>query len=194
MESLVKKYQQRFRKVREEMDRWEQLQSRLISLFQNASSIIERLQVVQNPKNYDSCDIRDAVLRKQLDSLQAILVSISRTLEGLHGVVLFLEKMYNDGSQFARGGSDQLTTKQLQQRVGIKPCLQDCLNGLMLLYEMHRSEYLLKLSLSSALSTLALRPTSSDLSALHQLLVDQPNIPKEEVQSIFDTIFAEEIC
>jgi hypothetical protein len=46
MEGLVKKYQQRFRKVRGLMEEWEQLQSRLISQFSNASAIIERLKVI----------------------------------------------------------------------------------------------------------------------------------------------------
>ena len=31
MEAMVKKYQQKFRKVRDEMSRWDELQSRLIS-------------------------------------------------------------------------------------------------------------------------------------------------------------------
>ena len=45
MEAMVKKYQQKFRKVRDEMSRWDELQSRLISQFNSASSIIQRLQV-----------------------------------------------------------------------------------------------------------------------------------------------------
>lgn len=49
MEAMVKKYQQKFRKVRDEMNRWDELQCRLISQFRNASSIIERLQVVLAP-------------------------------------------------------------------------------------------------------------------------------------------------
>ena len=42
----MKKYQQRFRKVRGLMEEWEHLQSRLISQFSNASAIIERLKVI----------------------------------------------------------------------------------------------------------------------------------------------------
>lgn len=48
MEGIVKKYQQKFKKIKEEMNRWDELQSRLISQFKNASSIIERLQVNRN--------------------------------------------------------------------------------------------------------------------------------------------------
>ncbi|KAL4591082.1 hypothetical protein LXL04_004030 [Taraxacum kok-saghyz] len=54
--------------------------------------------------------------------------------------------------------------------------------------------YLLKSSMMSALASLALKPSVGDLQALERILIDQPNIPKEEVQSIYDVIFAEEIC
>ncbi|KAJ0025892.1 hypothetical protein Pint_09207 [Pistacia integerrima] len=100
--------------------------------------------------------------------------------EEFRGIVFSFEKLYRDGRQLVKGGSNQLTVKQLQQRVGVKPCLADCLDGLMILHDMHYSEYLLKSSLVSALSELALKPSTSDLGALQQLLVDQPNIPKEE--------------
>ncbi|CAL0328770.1 unnamed protein product [Lupinus luteus] len=43
-----------------------------------------------------------------------------------------------------------------------------------------RKRYLLKSSVISELSGLALKPSSSDLGALQQLLVDQPNLPSEE--------------
>lgn len=49
MEVMVKKYLQKFRKIRDEMNRWDELQSRLISQFRDASSIIERLPVVLTP-------------------------------------------------------------------------------------------------------------------------------------------------
>ncbi|XP_008237966.1 PREDICTED: uncharacterized protein At5g43822 isoform X2 [Prunus mume] len=198
MEAMVKKYQQRFRKVRDEMDRWSELQSRLISQFRNASSIIQRLQVLRDSKKYvrlkDVVGIQEAVLAKQMESLQKILFSMNKTMEEFHGIVLSFGKIHRDGRQMVKGGgSNQLTIRQLQQRVGVKPSLADCLDGLMLLQEMHCSEYLLKSSVVSALSALTLKPSASDLGALQQLLVDQPNIPNEEVQSIFDIIFAEEI-
>lgn len=197
MEAIVKKYQQKFKKVRDEMNRWDELQSHLISQFRNASSIIERLQVLQDPNNYGALNrvdgIVNAVLRKQMESLELILLSMKRTVENFHGIVLSIEKIHRDSRQQVKGGSSGLSTKQLQQRVGIKSSIAACLDGLMVLYDMHHSEYLLKASVVSALSALTLEPSTSDLCALQQLLVDQPNIPKEEVQSIFDIIFAEEI-
>ncbi|OIT21057.1 PREDICTED: uncharacterized protein At5g43822-like [Nicotiana attenuata] len=196
MENIVKKYQQRFRKVKEEMDTWNDLQSRLLSQFTNASSIIQRLQILQDSKNYGTLrcveGIEEAVLLKQMDSLQTILLSMNQTLENFCSVVLSLEKMVRDGRQLVKGGSTQVTVKQLQQRVGVKPSIADCLDGLKLLCEMHQSEYHLKLSVISAV---ALKPSATDdLGALQQLLVDQPNIPKEEVNFIFDIIFAEEMA
>ncbi|KAL8054274.1 hypothetical protein ABFS82_05G129100 [Erythranthe guttata] len=198
MESIVRKYQQRFRKVKDEMSQWEELHSRLISQFSNASSIIQRLQVIQNSNNFGGLKcvdgIQDAVLAKQMDSLQNIFISMNKTMEELHSVVRSLEKIVRDSKQLVKVGSAQPTAKQLRQRVGVKPTLADCLDGLRLLQEMHQSEYGLKLSIVSALPGIALKPSASgDLSALQQLLVDQPNIPREEVQFIYDIIFSEDI-
>lgn len=199
MEAMVKKYQERFRKFKDEMDRWDDLQVRLISQFQNASSIIGRLELLQDPKNFGSLSgmdgIVDALLGKQMESLQLSFSSIKKTMEELGNVVRSMEKIYRDGKQLVKGGSNQPSIKQLQQRVGLKPSLEDCLNGLMLLCNMHRSEYNLKESIVSALPELfwkARNPRAQDLSSLQQLLVDQPNIRKEEVEFIFDTILVPE--
>ncbi|XP_059278811.1 uncharacterized protein At5g43822 isoform X3 [Lycium ferocissimum] len=162
MENIVKKYQQRFRKVKEEMENWDELQFRLISQFTNASSIIQRLQILQDTKNYGALrsveGIQEAVLLKQMNSLHTILLSMNETMEKFHSVVLSLEKMVRDGRQLIKGGSVQISVKQLQQRVGIKPSIADCLDGLKLLKEMHQSEYRLKLSVISAISAVALKP------------------------------------
>lgn len=198
MEATVKKFQQKFKRVKDDMDRWDDLQARLVSQFRNASSIIGRLQLLEDPKNYGSLknldDIKDAILTKQMESLQSIMLSMTKTLEELNSVVYSLAKTLRDAKQQAKGGSVQPSVKQLHHRIGIKPSIMDCLEGLRLLHEMYQSEYLLKSSLISALASLALKPSVSDMHALERVLVDQPNIPKEEVQSIYDVIFAEEIC
>ena len=71
--------------------------------------------------------------------------------EEIRGVVLTIEKMYRDGRQLVKGGggSNQLNAKQLRQRIGIKPCLADCLDGLMILHEMHQAEYVMFFCLKS---------------------------------------------
>ncbi|XP_021762513.1 uncharacterized protein At5g43822-like [Chenopodium quinoa] len=197
MENILKKYQQKFKKVREEMDHWEDLQSRLLSQFSNASSVIGRIEVIGNKRNYGGLKgvdgIEDAVLQKQMESLETILLSLKKTMLDFHSIVLSLEKMVRDSRQLVGRGSHVLSTKQLQQRVGIKPSLSDCLDGLAILQEMHSSEYRLKSSVVSALLSIALKPSSKDLGALRQLLFDQPNIPRDEVQLIYDIIFAEDI-
>ncbi|KAG4399968.1 hypothetical protein GLYMA_08G337600v4 [Glycine max] len=197
MEAIVKKFQSKFRKVREEMSRWDELQSCLISQFRNASHIVDRLQVLQNSNNYGvlncASGLKDALLVKQIESLRNILVSMRKTLEEFHCIVLSLDKIHRDSRQQVKGGSCHLNMKQLQQQIGIKPSLIYCLDSLMFIHEIYNSEYLLKSSVISALSEIALKPSDSDLGALQQLLVDQPNLQTEEVQFVFDVIFAEEL-
>ncbi|PIA46704.1 hypothetical protein AQUCO_01500323v1 [Aquilegia coerulea] len=198
MEMLVKKYQQKYRKVREEMDRWDELQSRLLRQFRNASSIIERLEVLQNLKNYGALKsivgVREAILGKQMSSLEVILQSLKDTMQEFHAIDMSFEKILRDGKHLANGASRPLTEIQKQQRIGIQPSIADCIEGLEKIYGMHHSEYHFKLSIVSSLMSKNPPPSASDFGALQQLLTDQPHIPKEEVQSIFDIIFAEELC
>ncbi|XP_010549356.1 PREDICTED: uncharacterized protein At5g43822 [Tarenaya hassleriana] len=197
MEAVIKKYQQKFRKAQSEMEKWEAFQLRFVSLFRNASSIILRLHDIQDSRCYGvlKCisEIEDAVLKKQMDQLETLLLSMRKILEEFRVSALAFEKLHRDAAQLVKTGSNQLSKKQLQHRIGVNPCIEDCLNGLYLLYDMHRSEYLLKSSLFSSLSHAVVNSSPGDLTALQQLVVDQPNIQKEEVQHIFDIIFAGEI-
>ncbi|KAE8792551.1 hypothetical protein D1007_32849 [Hordeum vulgare] len=241
MEVVVRKMQQRVRKAREETERWDDLNSRLLSQFSNAAAIITRLLVpfilirsflalicillvrssfsdalrvinsaaVMGFEKFNKCarftvlgdaknhgilrcvpNIREDLLGAQMRSLELIFVSMRETLEEFSGIAKGLSKVLRDANQMVRGGL-ALTGKQLQLQVGILPTIADCLGGLQTLSEMHQAEYALK---SSIISLLTWKSSSSEIAAMRQLLVDQPNIPKDEVQSVFDIIFADEIC
>lgn len=190
----MRKVQQRVRKAREEMDLWDDLNSRLLTNFNRATSVIDRLPVLGEDKNYGAlrgvANIQEDLMGKQIESLELIFVSMRETLEKFNGIVKALNKALRDTNQMVRGGS-ALTAKQMQLQVGILPTIAECLDGLRTLCEMHQAEFALK---SSIISLLTWKSSSSDIVVLRQLLVDQPNIPKDEVQSIFDVIFADEIC
>ncbi|XP_006662076.1 uncharacterized protein At5g43822 isoform X1 [Oryza brachyantha] len=194
MEALVRRVQQRVRKAQEEMDRWDDLNSRLLSQFANATAIIARLPVLEEVKNYGvlRCvpSIREDLVGKQMESLEIIFVSMRETVEEFNSIAKSLHKALRDTNQMVKGGP-ALTAKQMQLQLGILPTIADCLDGLRTLCEMHQAEYALK---SSVISLLTWASSSSDITAMRQLLVDQPNIAKNEVQSIFDVIFADEIC
>ncbi|XP_062206044.1 uncharacterized protein At5g43822 isoform X3 [Phragmites australis] len=164
MESVVRKVQQRVRKAREEMDRWDDLNSRLLSHFSSAAAVISRLPVLGEDKNYGVLrsvpSIREDLLGDQMVSLELIFVSMRETLEEFNGIVKALNKALRNTTQMVKGGSS-LTTKQMQLQVGILPTVAECLDGLRTFCEMHQDD-------------------SSDIAALRQLLVDQPNIPKDE--------------
>ncbi|XP_058098147.1 uncharacterized protein At5g43822-like isoform X5 [Magnolia sinica] len=166
MEMLVKKYQQKYRRVREEMCRWDELQSRFLSQFRNASSIIQRLPVLDDSRSYGELTcvhgMREVLLGKQMETLEIIFRSIRETLKEFHGIVISLEKTVRDGKQLLKGGSMRPTMHQMQLRVGIRPSLADCVDGLRSLYDMHLAEYTLKSSTISALSPQTLHSRSVD--------------------------------
>ncbi|XP_034573232.1 uncharacterized protein At5g43822 isoform X2 [Setaria viridis] len=180
MEAVVRKVQQRVRKAREEMDLWDDLNSRLLTNFNRATSVIDRLPVLGEDKNYGAlrgvANIQEDLMGKQIESLELIFVSMRETLEKFNGIVKALNKALRDTNQMVRGGS-ALTAKQMQLQVGILPTIAECLDGLRTLCEMHQAEFALK---SSIISLLTWKSSSSDIVVLRQLLVDQPNIPKDE--------------
>ncbi|XP_057848676.1 uncharacterized protein At5g43822 isoform X2 [Cryptomeria japonica] len=178
MERLVKKYEQKYKKAREEMDKWNVLQSRLLNQLQNAIAIIERLKVLEDSENYGVLNVFSHITMelpgKQMESLETIFASMQSTLDEFDRVVKSLEKIWRDSCYLLKGETVEPTVQQMQMRVGIRPSLSDCLDGIKAIYDMHHSE-------------------ASDLAALQAILVDQPNIPTDEVQFICNIIFAEEI-
>ncbi|KAJ4763451.1 Pentatricopeptide repeat (PPR) superfamily protein [Rhynchospora pubera] len=144
MENTMRKLQQRYRRASEEMEKWEEQQSYLLSSFNNASSIIDRLQVLRESKNYGTLQnvsgIKEALLAKQLDSLETYFFQMRLTLKEFHEIVKSLDKIARDANQIVKSGSSP-TSKQMQLRVGIWSSLKDCLDGLISIRDMHQDEY-----------------------------------------------------
>ncbi|CAM6115991.1 unnamed protein product [Calypogeia fissa] len=190
MERLVRKYEQSFRRAKEEMITWDTLQASLLKQFGNAAAILERLPVLIDSNNYGVLAEEKSMVRElpaaQVESLELTFRAMTSTLSELKRVRNSLEKLWRDGQQLVRAEKN-LTPKQLQQRVGPRPSLQDCTDGLYSLYQMHCDEYNLKVALVSALSY---DIKSQDMILVQTLLADEPNIPSNEVQHILDLISA----
>ncbi|CAM8939983.1 unnamed protein product [Rhodiola kirilowii] len=188
MGEKLKQFHQKYKKAKDELSRWEDLQTRFVSQFRAASDIIQRLPILLDSNNFGSLknypDIPNKVLGKQMDSLNKIMVLMNQTMYEFGSVIKSLEKTVRDSRQLIKGESD----KQLQLWIGVRPSLAYCMEGLETLRNVHNSEFLLKKSLFTALSTLVFKPNADDLCALQRILVDQPNISKEEVDSIFDRL------
>ncbi|KAG0449925.1 hypothetical protein HPP92_027032 [Vanilla planifolia] len=178
---MLKKLQQKYARIKDEIAQWDELQSQLLSQFGNASSIIERLPVLSEDKNYGGLKflpgIKEALLGKQMVTLERIFFDMKDTMKEIYGVVLSIDKIVQDAFQILRGS----TPHQMHLHVGIKPSLQQCLDGLKAVQAMYKAEYLFK---SSVVSSLTCKCSAGEIAALRQLLTDQPNISKMEVQTI----------
>eukprot|EP01018_Ginkgo_biloba_P015006 Gb_14654 [translate_table: standard] len=75
------------------------------------------------------------------DEFHRWLQSLNKMTWGeLDRVVKALEKISRDGFQLLKGEALQPTVQQMQLRVGLRPCLNDCLEGLKAISEMHHAE------------------------------------------------------
>ncbi|KAH9547933.1 hypothetical protein CY35_11G061200 [Sphagnum magellanicum] len=192
MERLVKKFEQRYRRARCHLATWSDLQSRLLKQFSNAASILDRLPVLGEVENYgilkEVKSMAQVLPASQIESFEKILSSIHSTLGEMEIISKSLEKLWCDGTQLLK--SEKPTRQQAQQCLGAQPSLNDCIDGLHSLYTMHHDEYMLKVAIVKALSY---NSSSEDMAALQSVLSDQPNIPPDEVQHIFDVIAAGDV-
>ncbi|KAL0926084.1 hypothetical protein M5K25_004470 [Dendrobium thyrsiflorum] len=141
MTVTLKKLQQKYARVKDEMVRWDELQSQLLTQFGNAASIVTRLKVLNVDKNYDTLEvlrgIKETLLGKQIETLEMIFISMTELMKEFHRIVLSLDKNARDADQLLR----EATPYQMQLCVGIQPSLQQCLDGLNTFHNMHKSEY-----------------------------------------------------
>ncbi|CAM9001380.1 unnamed protein product [Rhodiola kirilowii] len=146
--------------------------------FEVRGSIMKRTAGLFDDSIYSGCFRSNSILRKfDADCVPWGLYEFG-------SVIKSLEKTVRDSRQLIKGESD----KQLQLWIGVRPSPAYCMEGLETLRNVHNSEFLLKKSLFTALSTLVFKPNADDLCALQRILVDQPNISKEGVDSIFDRL------
>ncbi|KAK8949678.1 hypothetical protein KSP39_PZI005447 [Platanthera zijinensis] len=140
MTVVLKKLQKKYARVKDEMVRWDELQSQLLSQFGNATSIINRLKVLRYDENYGALGIipgiKDALLAKQIKTLEMTFFSMNNTMKEFHSIVMSFDKIERDADQLLRGS----TPHQMQLCVGKQPSLQQCLDGLKKFHEMHKSE------------------------------------------------------
>jgi len=148
--------------------------------------------VLLEAKNYGIMDSMTSILQAmpamQIEQLELILRSMQSTIVELEKIVKSFEKLWRDGMGLLK--AEKITAQQSEQRVGPRPSLNDCFQGLHDLYIMHRDEHKLKLAIISSLSY---ESRSDDVCALQVVLQDQPNLPPNEVKRIFEVIAAGDI-
>ncbi|XP_024514928.1 uncharacterized protein At5g43822-like [Selaginella moellendorffii] len=187
MERLVKKYEQRYKRANECVARWNTSQGKLLGLFSNAAAVIQRFPLLLSRDCFEELEGRDDLVGKQAESLEKILSIMRETLLDLEDVCKDFEKLWRDAANLLKNEKPKPTRQQVQQRFGSRPSLEDCVSGLKDLYAMHRDEYALK---ADIISSLTYDTKANDIVAMQTVLADQPNLPPDEVETIFNMVFA----
>lgn len=193
MERLVKKYEQWYRRALDQHNKWQIHQSELLKQFANATAIIERLPVLLNSKNYGVLEklpmIQKTLQASQIFDLERIRRLMQSTLVEMEKIAKSFEKLERDGAGLLV--TEKFTKEQFEERVGSRPSLNICTGGLHNLYIMHRDELKLKVGI---ISSLHYESRSEDLRDFERVLRDQPNLPPDEVEQIFERVLGDEWC
>lgn len=188
MEHTFRKLAQKYKRAKEETDKWNDLQTHFLGLFSNAVLILERLPILTNSSNYGVLEgISKDLIAKQLETLETLFIALQKTLRDFEKLKDSFKRLSHESCQLLKAEKLQSTSTQAQQRFGIGPSLNECIQGLENLFTMHRDEYQLKVASVDALSY---NSSSNDMAALQSILADQPSIPPDEVKFIFDLFFA----
>lgn len=126
---------------------------------------------------------------KQIESLEAIFQSMHATLRDFERVTKALEKLSRDGTNLYRSHRPQPSKEQFQRRTGAAPSLHDCVTGLQFIHDMHRDELHLKMKI---VETLSCETRLEDVAKLATVLADQPNLPADEVRTIFSLVLRDD--
>ncbi|MCO5603249.1 hypothetical protein L7F22_057397 [Adiantum nelumboides] len=132
-------------------------------------------------------DMTEDLPAKQLETLETLFTELHKTLKDFERIKDAFKRLWHESSQLLRAEKLQSTSSQAQQRFGLGPSLNECVEGLENLFIMHRDEYQLKLACVNALSY---KSSPNDMSALQSILTDQPSISPDEAQFIFDFFYA----
>ncbi|KAI5067136.1 hypothetical protein GOP47_0017664 [Adiantum capillus-veneris] len=191
MDQLFRKLGQKYKRAKEEADKWHTLQTHFLSLFSSAVSILERLPILMDNSNYGVLEkvenMANDLPAKQLETLESLFSALHKTLRDFEKIKDAFKRLWHESSQLLKAEKLQSTSSQAQQRFGLGPSLNECIEGLENLFTMHKDEYQLKVASVNALSY---NSNLNDMVALQSIIADQPSIPPHEVQFIFDFFYA----
>lgn len=191
MDRLLKKFAQKYKRAKEEIDKWDNVQAEFVNIFGNAIVILERLPMLMDSSNYGSLKELEGMVNdlpaKQLESLENLFAALHQTLNDFKKIRDALERLWHESSQFLKAEKLQSSSSQAQQRFGLGPSLNECIEGLGNLYTMHKDEYNLKVA---SVNCLSYNTSAADMVFVQNVLADQPSIPQDEVRFIFDFFYA----
>eukprot|EP00250_Pteridium_aquilinum_P012146 c20534_g1_i1 orf=345-932(-) len=187
MDQLLRKFGQKYKKAKEEADKWNNLQTQFLGLFGNAVTILERLPMLMDTNNFGALKEVQGMVKdlpaKQLETLESLFIALHKTLNDFARIKDAFKRLWLESSQLLKAEKLKSTSNQAQQRFGLGPSLNECIEGLENLFVMHRDEYQLKVA---SVNALTYKSSPVNMVAMQSILADQPSIPPDEVKFIFD--------
>mmetsp|Transcript_29330 Transcript_29330/g.56297 ORF Transcript_29330/g.56297 Transcript_29330/m.56297 type:complete len:194 (+) Transcript_29330:384-965(+) len=176
------KYQSLYGKAREILLSWDATQALALALISNAANVIERLPALTAIINYGNLqampEVAEAVLSKQMESLESTLQRMQAQLTEFMQYCLQLERIAQEGRQFLQGIHPAPPMGGCTRR-GASPSIAECQEGLDDLWHMHRDEWAVKKELIAAIRW---DSSEAELSQIQIIFRAQPNIPPDCVQ------------
>eukprot|EP00879_Flechtneria_rotunda_P028400 GHRR01030507.1.p1 GENE.GHRR01030507.1~~GHRR01030507.1.p1 ORF type:complete len:175 (+),score=44.48 GHRR01030507.1:52-576(+) len=149
--------------------KWHNLHDVCIQAFSLANNICERLE---------QPNLQEAVVRKQLASLDKALAVIRDRHEALRGVVRDMERLYVDANH-KLSASRQLWAHTAH--TGPRPSALECIEALHDMWLMCRDELMLKVA---AVGLIAISMPAADMAALFHCYADQPNLERDKIDRV----------
>ncbi|KAL4524589.1 hypothetical protein Ndes2437B_g03628 [Nannochloris sp. 'desiccata'] len=187
---VLEKLRNYYFKSETEVRKWDSTQSRLVSLLTTISNILGRVPALQDSRHYGELlefqDYQKKLLSTQLAALEELMGEAQAVLRELDIIVQNLEKTYKNAARTIQ--QDKRLTPAARAVIAPPvPSINQCLEGLEIVWKMHLDELLLQQALTSEMQY---GRSTEEMQEVLRAATAQVNIEENKVKDLFHLIAA----